>query len=75
MTRTYDATSEEGKFTTDTGDFYVYHIGSYEGSTYIISWTCGDYFKGVEVFWAGAQDVDDSFLDKVNTIIEEESGD
>mmetsp|Transcript_14501 Transcript_14501/g.38237 ORF Transcript_14501/g.38237 Transcript_14501/m.38237 type:complete len:243 (-) Transcript_14501:50-778(-) len=68
MTRTYDSTSTAGEFTTDTGDFYVYHIGDHEGYTYIISWTCGDYFKGVEVYYTGSQSVDDSFLDKVGVV-------
>ena len=65
--------STSGEFSTDTGDFYVYHIGDHKGYTYIISWTCGDYFTGVEVFWTGGQSVTDSFLDKVNDIIAEES--
>merc|ERR1712146_484399 len=45
--------------------------GTYDDYEYIITYTCGDYFDGVEVYWAKTQSIDDSFLDYMNDKIDD----
>lgn len=69
MNRTYDKVGD-AKFSTDTGYCYIVDMGTYDDYEYIITYTCGDYFDGVEVYWAKEQSIDDSFLDSMNAKID-----
>ena len=70
MNRTYDKVGD-AKFSTDTGDCYILDMGTYDDYEYVITYTCGDYFDGVEVYWAKEQSIDDSFLDYMNDKIDD----